>query len=327
MKWPMVTRFCYIFMLVLLALGVPVAAQDSGPDAPLPTPAAPVTAVPIPRPLPVQTLTQGHATLELFFSELPQGSTGVLRVTGEGLAGARARFLNELIEFFAVEGDGFYAFIAPSMEQSARQYSLDVFTWYADNTRETINTQVNVTVGKFIRQEVTLGPDKSYLVDPEIERNELAHLESVFSTVTPQQLWDSKGFELPIPGGTLTSPFGAFRNFNLAMETRHTGWDLRAPLGQPILASASGTVAYAGFMDIRGNIVIIDHGWGVFSTYCHFAQIHVTRGQTISEGQVLGTVGNTGRTSGPHFHWEIAVNGSFVDAEQFLLMWKPGAGT
>lgn len=314
-------------MALAFAVGTPATAQDSSPDAPLSTPVAPATAVPIPRPLPAQTLTQGRTTLELFFTELPQGNTGLLRVTGEGLAGARTRFLNELIEFFPVEGDGLYAFVAPSMEQSPRQYNLDIFTWYADGVRETINTQVSVTVGKFIRQEVTLAQDKAYLIDPEIERNELARLESIFSTLTTQQIWDDKGFQLPIPGGTLTSPFGAFRNFNQSMQTRHTGWDLRAPLGQPILASASGTVAYAGFMEIRGNLVIIDHGWGVFSTYCHFAQTHVTRGQSISEGQVLGTVGNTGRTSGPHFHWEMAVNGVFVDAEQFLLMWKPGVGT
>ena len=76
-------------------------------------------------------------------------------------------------------------------------------------------------------------------------------------------------------------------------------------------------------MDIRGNIVVINHGMGVFSTYNHFSQVHVTRGQTIAAGQVLGVVGNTGRTSGPHFHWEIAVNGNFVDAIQFMQMWKP----
>jgi murein DD-endopeptidase MepM/ murein hydrolase activator NlpD len=69
--------------------------------------------------------------------------------------------------------------------------------------------------------------------------------------------------------------------------------------------------------------VVIDHGYGVFTTYSHLSQTHVTRGQSITAGQVIGTVGSSGRTSGAHFHWEIAVNGDFVDAKQFLEMWKP----
>ena len=91
----------------------------------------------------------------------------------------------------------------------------------------------------------------------------------------------------------------------------------------PVMASTGGKVAFAGHMDIRGNIVIIDHGYGIFSTYCHLSQIHVTRGQTIVKGQIIGVTGDTGRSSGPHFHWEIAVNGNFVDSIQFAQSWLP----
>ena len=269
-------------------------------------------------------MNQNGTTLEVYFTSLAQGSTGLLHISGANVAGAKSSFLNSLVDFFPMPDDGFYGLVSVSMEQTARNYTLDVLVWYQDGTRQTISTKVDVTVGTFIKQVVTLPPDKAYLADPEIERNELAKLESIFSTVTPQRMWDSSGFQLPIPGGELTSPFGAFRNFNGTMDTRHTGWDIRATLGQPVLASAAGTVAYTGFMDIRGNTVIVDHGLGVFSTYNHFSQTHVTRGQTIAAGQVLGVVGNTGRTSGPHFHWEIAVNGNFVDSIQFMQMWKPG---
>ncbi len=319
-------------LMLLVCLGVVclfsglVSAQEATPEATpdtlMPTPGLVASPTPIPKPLPVSTLTEERATVEFFFSTLAQGQTGVIHVYGQGMAGARARFMSSLVDFFPMN-DGFYGFIALSMEQGARAYDLDIFVWYDDETRQTINTQISVDIGAFIKQDVNLAPDKSYLVDPEIERNELARLESVFSTITLERLWDSSGFQMPIPGGELTSPFGAFRTFNQTLQTRHTGWDIRATLGQPIMASASGAVAYAGFMDIRGNIVIIDHGYGVFSTYNHFSQIHVTRGQTITAGQVLGTVGSTGRTSGPHFHWEMAVNGTFVDANQFMLMWKP----
>jgi murein DD-endopeptidase MepM/ murein hydrolase activator NlpD len=311
------------FMLAV-TVGLPAAAQDATPGGAMPTPAMIPTVTAIPKPLPASTITQDRATLEVYFTTLAQGQTGLLHITGQGVAGARARFLDKLIDFFPMPDDGYYGFIAVSMEQNQRKYDLDIFVWYDDTTRQTINTQVEVDTGSFIRQDVTLAPDKSYLADPEIERNELAKLESVFSNVTSEPLWDDKGFQMPIPGGELTSPFGAFRTFNQILETRHTGWDIRATLGQPVMASAAGTVAYTGLMDIHGNIVIINHGYGVYSSYSHFSQVHVTRGQTISQGQVIGLVGNTGRTSGPHFHWEIAVNDTFVDAVQFMTMWKPG---
>jgi murein DD-endopeptidase MepM/ murein hydrolase activator NlpD len=317
------TTLLALFGLLICMCLLPVTAQDAGGTT-MPTPFAPATPTPIPRPQPTNVLTQNRATLEVYFSSLAQGGTGLLHVTGTGIAGAKSNFLDNLVDFFPMPNVGFYGLVSASMEQTARNYNLDVLVWYEDGTRDTISTKVDVTTGTFIKQTVTLAPDKAYLADPEIERNEFAKLESIFSTNTPQRLWDSSGFQLPIPGGELTSPFGAFRNFNGTMDTRHTGWDIRATLGQPVMASTAGKVVYTGLMEIRGNIVVVDHGMGVFSTYNHFSQTHVTRGQTINAGQVLGVVGNTGRTSGPHFHWEIIVNDNFVDAIQFIQMWKPG---
>jgi hypothetical protein len=319
------TRFITVFRLLIragmvaalctLALS-PTIAQEP-PD----TPETVLTVTPGPRPVPTVSITEGSATLELLFENIPQGQVGVAHITGAGIAGARARFLNRLVDFFPVDGDGFYGLLTVGMEQNPRTYDLDVFVWYEDTTRTTLHAQVAVPVGDFIRQTVTIAPDKAFLIDPELERAELARLESLDGIVTTERLWDA--FQLPLPS-TLTSPFGAFRTFNQTMQTRHTGWDMRSTLGMPVMASAAGTVAYAGWMEIRGNYVMIDHGYGVYSGYAHFSQVHVTRGQTVAAGQILGTTGNTGRTSGPHFHWEMAVNGEWVDAVRFLQMWLPG---
>jgi len=309
-------RFRVLIPVVLCFLFLPTVIAQEPPD----TPETILTITPAPRPAPVAVVTEGGVTLELLFEGIPQGQVGMAHVAGEGVAGARARFLNRLVDFFPVDGDGFYGLLSVGMEQNPRTYDLDVFVWYADTTRTTLHAQVNVPVGDFIRQNVTIAPDKAYLIDPEVERAELARLESIDGNVTSQRLWN--GFQLPLPS-TLTSPFGAFRTFNQTMQTRHTGWDMRSTLGMPVMASAAGEVAYAGMMEIRGNYVMIDHGYGVYSGYAHLSQIHVTRGQTVAEGQIIGTTGNSGRTSGPHFHWEIAVNGDWVDAVQFLEMWKP----
>jgi hypothetical protein len=320
-------RLVFIVLTVFLSIVSLAYAQEGiNETPPLPTvgtPAPIYTATPVPRPLPASVIEQDGTTVELFFQTIAQGQIGLIHVNGENIAGGRARFINNIVDFYPVAGDGFYGILSVNMEQTPRDYDLSVFAWYGDGTRVTVNTQVEVVLGGFIRQDIAMAPDRLYLVDAEIERDELARLESVFSPVTTEHLWDANGFQLPILGSELTSPFGAFRNFNGALQTRHTGWDIRTVLGVPVMASAGGKVAFAGSLDIRGNIVIIDHGYGVFSTYCHLSQIHVTRGQTIVKGQIIGVTGDTGRSSGPHFHWEMAVNGNFVDTVQFTQSWIP----
>lgn len=315
-------------VLLLLALVVAGAAaqgiDDPTPDPAAETPLPAFTPTPVPRPAPVSVIESEGITLELFFADIPQGQVGLLHVNGAEIAGARARFLNALIDFFPGPDNGFYGLLAVNMEQTPRVYDLAVFTWDESGARTTVNAQVEVVLGGFIRQDITMAPDRAYLVDAEIERAELARMESIFNNYTPERLWDPLGFQRPILGSALTSPFGAFRSFNGTLQTRHTGWDIRTTLGVPVMATSAGEVAYAGRMDIRGNIVVIDHGYGIYSTYSHLSQIHVTRGQSVIKGQIIGVTGDTGRSSGPHFHWEMAVNGAFVDSVQFTETWLPG---
>ncbi len=319
-----VKRLLFVVLIALLCglTVAPLAAQDTTqPVAPTPEPLP----TRLPRPTPSSSVTAGNATLELFFQVLPQGDTGLLRVTplnGKTIANVRARFLNVLSDFWQ-DTDGYYGLLSTDMEQqTGKNNDLDVFVTYTDGTRDTVSTTVEITLGGFIRQDVTLGPSKTYLLDAALERNEIAEQESVFTVFNDQRYWDSSGFQFPL-NSTLTSPFGAFRTFNNSYNTRHTGWDFQAAMGTPIMASAAGKVAFSGLMQIYGNHVIIDHGYGVYSTYSHFSVVHVTQGETIQKGQIIGEVGDTGRTTGPHFHWEMAVNGNFVDGVQFIQMWMP----
>jgi murein DD-endopeptidase MepM/ murein hydrolase activator NlpD len=121
----------------------------------------------------------------------------------------------------------------------------------------------------------------------------------------------------------LTSPFGAVRVFNNNFNTLHTGWDYQVGVGQPVMATASGVVAFAGPLDIRGNYVLIDHGYGVYSGYAHHSVIYVTQGQPVSAGQIIGQVGTTGRSSSPHAHFEMAVNGYWIDSVDFMKLPLP----
>jgi murein DD-endopeptidase MepM/ murein hydrolase activator NlpD len=299
-----------VIMMVLFLL-VPVTAQQPPPEAV------------VDAPQPVTTLTQDGVTLDLFFSQIPQARIGLMRVSGDSVAGARVRFMDRLSEFFYVEtDDAYYGLLVINMDQTPRLYDFSVFVWHEDGTRTTIPAQVDVTLGGFLRFDFSIPSDRGYLLDPEVERLEMARLDSVFQTYTEERMWAEDGWQLPIQS-VLTSSFGEFRVINGTVETRHTGWDLRAPTGTPVQAMGAGTVAFAGLLDIRGNHVVIDHGYGIFSGYSHLSQVHVTRGQSVSKGQIIGVSGNTGRSGGPHLHWEINIQGLWVDSVDFFAMWLP----
>lgn len=258
-------------------------------------------------------------TVELRFTTLPQGGAGVVQVTGSNIAGARARFLNRLIDFY--ERDGvWYGLLATNMEQKPDTYPLEIYAWFDDGSRQTWTGEALVVDGEFIRQDVTIGDDLGYLLEPEVDRAERARLTAIFNETSTTHYWDA--FAKPLDS-EFTSPFGAWRLYNESLWGRHTGVDLRGPAGTPLLAVAAGRVVLAENLDVRGNYVLIDHGWGVYSGIAHLSEIYVTRGQVVQQGQVIGISGNTGRSSGPHIHWEMAVNGEWIDPQRFLELNLP----
>lgn len=323
--------FCLsLFFALSTALIIPlVAAQDTPPEG---SQDAAVT----PRPLPTRQpfsnpqriVPAAGARLELFFAALYQGQTGLARVfktdaSGAPIQSVTADFLGREIAFFATDGGYFYGLLAAGMEaQTGREIPLAVQVGYTDGTRAAINTTIELGQGPYFRQTITLPADRTFLLDGDTERAELARLETIFQTVTPERLWESVGFRLPI-NADLTSAFGLLRTFNGALNTRHTGWDIRTTAGQPVAAVAGGRVVFAGALDIRGSHVVVDHGYGVYSGYSHLSQIDVQFGAMVARGSTIGLTGATGRTSGPHFHWEMAVNGEFVDGVQLVEMWMP----
>jgi murein DD-endopeptidase MepM/ murein hydrolase activator NlpD len=321
---------------------VPIVTTPQGTAVP-PTAIPIYTATParLPRPAVTNSISAAGVTLETYQNVIAQGQVGLVRVFGQGITGAQALWLDQTITFFPAS-DGYYALLSVGMEQNARGYDLVVYplrdgapillpaptanattvATTAASTQLALGLPIEVSTGAFIRQEVTVPDDRAYLIDPDVERNEFARLDAVLRAEGGSPLWSNQPFVPPI-NSALTSPFGAFRVFNQTINTRHTGWDLRAPVGQPLMASADGVVAFTGALDIRGDYVLIDHGHGVFSGYAHLSQVHVTRGQTVVQGEVIGVSGDTGRSSGPHVHWEIAVHNNWVDSVQFATLWLP----
>lgn len=127
----------------------------------------------------------------------------------------------------------------------------------------------------------------------------------------------SSGFMRPAPGG-VTDPFGPRIHPVTGKRSVHTGADLGAPYGTPILASKSGTVVEAGWNTAYGNMVIIDHGDGTSTLYGHSSRLAVQAGQHVSQGQVIAYVGSTGYSTGPHLHFGIMINGEWVNPMNYI---------
>lgn len=126
----------------------------------------------------------------------------------------------------------------------------------------------------------------------------------------------SLGISLIRPvSGTITSRFGVSSNIR---RSSHTGLDIAAPTGTPVKAAASGTVTFSGWKGSYGNMLVISHGNGVQTYYGHCSKLYAKNGQTVSQGDVVASVGSTGNSTGPHLHLEIRVNGTAYNPQNYI---------
>lgn len=118
--------------------------------------------------------------------------------------------------------------------------------------------------------------------------------------------------------GILSSPFGVRTSPFTETDVFHHGVDVPGDMGTPVMSSAAGKVVRAGFESLIGNVVAIDHGNGFVTLYGHLSEIRVATGEVVDRGQVIGAVGNTGRSTGPHLHYEVRANGLPVNPVRYM---------
>lgn len=171
---------------------------------------------------------------------------------------------------------------------------------------------------EWVFQQLTLTGDAA-AIDQAAIAAERERLAALWSVVSPEPQW-TVPFRLPIDDYLeVSADYGARRSYNGGpYRSYHEGTDFSAYAGTPVVAPAAGTVVLAEPLAVRGGAVIIDHGLGIYSGYYHLSSVIATVGQAVTPGDVLGEVGTTGLSTGNHLHWDLIVNGTWVDAMRWL---------
>jgi murein DD-endopeptidase MepM/ murein hydrolase activator NlpD len=176
---------------------------------------------------------------------------------------------------------------------------------------------LQVDPASFVERTLTVPPryvDPPASARPRIER-EAKRLHAIYEIVSDDRT--PGPFAAPVPQRR-SSPFGARSIFNGVPRERHGGLDFASPAGTVIRAPSAGKVVLVGPLYFTGNTVVLDHGRGLYSVLAHMQRTMVREGQVVLQGARLGTVGMTGRATGPHLHWTVRLGGTRVDPAAVL---------
>jgi murein DD-endopeptidase MepM/ murein hydrolase activator NlpD len=216
-------------------------------------------------------------------------------------------------------GDGRWrSLVGIDLDQKPGTYRATIES-YGDSS-VTLARTIVVKPKAFPTRKLTVSPD---FVNPpaaqqqRIERDS-AFLKQIFAASPPKRLW-TEPFTPPVPDPA-NSRFGTRSVFNGEPRNPHGGADFASPLGRPVHAPTAGRVVAARELFFTGNVVVIDHGLGMFSLLAHLSRIDVKEGDDVKAGDLVGLVGATGRVTGPHLHWALTTAGARVDPVSALAL-------
>ena len=306
---------------VFLLLAVAACGVDDASPTPSSTPSPTATPTrkptptrsPSPAPTPEPTPTPLSDEIDLTGSQPKQGGFLFVRFAGQAGVSAPVAYFRT-IGYAMQQGDAWYAFIGLPTDTAIANHPLEV--WEGDTLLA--SSAVSVVDGDFTRVEFDLPPAAvDLLVDQERIDRERQLVADTVAVYTPTKYWS--GPWITPTEGEISSEFGEMRSENGGTYFPHLGTDIANEVGTPIYAPADGVVALNEELLLYGNMVILDHGVGVFSLYGHMDSSVVTLGQSVSKGQLIGYMGQTGYVTGPHVHWEAIVHGTRVSGGLFTL--------
>lgn len=249
-----------------------------------------------------------------FVPERPaQGQPVAVRLTVEPGTTVTGQFGDSPLPFFTVSDTltvalhGIFAFTTPGL------YPFQITATSSSGQSSSYEQFVAVRDAGYEFQQIYVEGDTAGLLDDALVTAEATRVRETTTPITPTRYWEG-AFQAPAPMDRLTAPFGIRRSYNGGpYNSFHGGLDIGGPSTTPVVAPANGIIVLAERLQVRGNAMIIDHGWGIYTGYWHLSQLLVESGQSVVTGQQIGFIGSTGLSTGNHLHWEVWANNHQVD--------------
>lgn len=260
-------------------------------------------------------------TLDGFPGQFYQGKPFSITINTDEPLQLSGEFVGHEITFFEENGT-YYAMNGVNAMLETGYYPLRLTGQFADGRTFDYAQYVYVKDGNYGSETLTV---QAELLDGDLDQQEYQLFYDITSELTPDRLWTGY-WATPsyFKDEVYNSYFGTRRSYNGgAYFTFHAGLDFGGGVGTPILSPANGIVVYTGLLDIHGNTTILNHGWGVYTIYCHQSEYKVALGDTVQVNQTIGLVGNTGRSGGAHLHWEVWVHGEQIQPFDMLYYTWP----
>ena len=281
---------------------------------------------PVPEPSGDDPAAGRALTLEVEPRRLAPGTPVRLRVSGAGpRAALTGAFMGRPLHFLpGPGGDGWVAFSGVDLDDRPGPHRATVRAREPDGRDFERAVEIKVVPKEFPTERLTVSQE---FVEPPPEvaeriAREAARLRALWGMATPQ--WLADGIAMRPLEGVKGRNFGRRRIFNDQPRSPHSGTDLSAPEGTPVAAAAGGRVALAEEHYFSGNLVVLDHGGGVYTLYAHLSRIDVQPGEIVRAGAPIGLVGATGRVTGAHLHWAARIGDARVDPTMLLPLMAGG---
>ena len=257
-----------------------------------------------------------------------QGKQGEVLLVSVPVAGhpkqVRGTFLKKTVLFYPVSGESYEGLVGVDLQAKPGLYDMTVDLTYPGKTKRQV-IKIQVMKEKYPVQRLTL-PRKMVDLDKKTlvrVRKETKLVNQAFASLDPRRLW--RGTFLEPVQGRVSGRFGSRRVINGQPKRPHSGEDIAAPEGTPVLAMNEGVVRLTMDHFFTGQGVILDHGLGLFSMYFHLSGVDVEDGQVVKKGQPIGKVGSSGRATGPHLHWGVRLNGARVNPYSLIQVSQTAA--
>jgi murein DD-endopeptidase MepM/ murein hydrolase activator NlpD len=251
-------------------------------------------------------------------TEVLQGDIVAIKIPGVGLAAVEGRMGKAPVPFYLRPSGYYTGLVGADLEAKPGLVTLTVKGTTSTGTARDSQVTLHIKPKSFKKESFSVAAEFDQLSPETLERirNDQQQFSRAYTSSTPERLWEA-AFLLPI-SSEVTSPFGYRRIINGTPRAPHTGVDLKAAAGTPVVAANHGRVALVGDFFFSGHSVVLDHGGGLYTVYFHLAEYKVEMGAPVRKGDVIGLSGMTGRVTGPHLHWGARINGARVDPFELL---------